>query len=61
MALLKAVKSGRLTADEVAVEVFEAMDKDQFYIIPHKKILGGVHVRAEDIIKLRSPTLLVPA
>lgn len=60
MALLKAVKSGRITADEVAIQVFDAMDQDQFYIIPHKKILGGVQVRCEDITKLRPPTLLVP-
>jgi hypothetical protein len=61
LGLLKAVKAGKKSADEVAVEVFEAMEKDEFYIVPHKKILAGVGVRCEDIMKLKPPTLLTPA
>mmetsp|Transcript_14783 Transcript_14783/g.22267 ORF Transcript_14783/g.22267 Transcript_14783/m.22267 type:complete len:309 (+) Transcript_14783:89-1015(+) len=59
--LVKAVKSGKKSADEVAEHVFEAMDKGDFYIVPHRKILGAVHQRCDDIVNLKSPTVMVPA
>jgi NAD(P)-dependent dehydrogenase (short-subunit alcohol dehydrogenase family) len=61
LGLLKAVKAGKKSADDVAVEVFEAMDRNDFYIVPHKKILAAVGVRSEDIVKLRQPTLMPTA
>jgi hypothetical protein len=57
LGLLKAVKSGKKSADEVAVEVFEAMDRNDFYIIPHKKILAGVGIRCEGILCSSFPTV----
>ena len=60
MGLLQAVQSGKKTADEIAEHVFASMDKGDFYIIPHKKILGAVTMRYDDIQNLRQPTSVVP-
>jgi NADP-dependent 3-hydroxy acid dehydrogenase YdfG len=52
----KAVSSGRMTAQEVAVMVFEAIANDQFYIFTHPKIMASVALRHEDIAQGRNPT-----
>lgn len=51
-----AVKSGRITADQVAEQVFEAVRQDRFYILTHEKIKGAIETRMQDILLGRSPT-----
>ena len=52
----KAVGSGKVTAEQVALKVFDALEADQFYIFSHPHALGNVKMRMEDIIGLRNPT-----
>ena len=55
-ASLKAVESGRISAQEIATMTFDAIDAGQFYIVPHEKILDLVSLRLQDIIARRNPT-----
>ncbi len=52
----KAVTSGKVTAAEVAQNVFDACAHNRFYIYSHPKSLGSVQVRLEDIMTPRNPT-----
>ncbi len=52
----KAVGSGRVSAAEVAHNVFTAVEADQFYIYSHPKALASVQVRMEDVVQSRNPT-----
>jgi len=52
----QAVKSGRLTADDMAGAVFDAVAAKRFYIIPHARIKQAVRLRMEDILEDRNPT-----
>lgn len=54
--MAKAVRSGRLTADDMADAVFEAVSENRFYVIPHARIKGTLKQRMEDIIEARNPT-----
>lgn len=54
----QAVKSGRLTATDMANEVFAAVMEDRFYVIPHRKINNAIQLRMDDIMNLRNPTPL---
>ncbi|MCX7156610.1 MAG: SDR family NAD(P)-dependent oxidoreductase [Rhodocyclales bacterium] len=54
----QAVKSGRLTATDMANEVFTAVMEDRFYVIPHRKINNAIQLRMDDIMNLRNPTPL---
>ncbi|MBK6631691.1 MAG: SDR family NAD(P)-dependent oxidoreductase [Betaproteobacteria bacterium] len=54
--LSHAVKSGRLTADDMANAVFDAVAEKRFYIIPHSRIKQAVRLRMEDILEDRNPT-----
>ena len=54
----QAVKSGRLSADDMASAVFEAIVAQRFYVIPHRKINNAVKLRMDDIMELRNPTQL---
>ncbi len=54
----QAVKSGRLTADDMATAVFDAVAANRFYIIPHGRIKQAVRLRMEDILEDRNPTPL---
>ncbi|MBE7421831.1 MAG: SDR family NAD(P)-dependent oxidoreductase [Zoogloeaceae bacterium] len=54
----QAVKSGRLTADDMANAVFDAVAADRFYVIPHARIKQAVRLRMEDILEDRNPTPL---
>ncbi|MCX7166669.1 MAG: SDR family NAD(P)-dependent oxidoreductase [Rhodocyclales bacterium] len=54
----QAVKSGRLTAADMASEVFTAVGEGRFYVIPHRKINNAITLRTEDILNLRNPTPL---
>lgn len=53
-----AVKSGRLTAADMASEVFAAVAEERFYVIPHRKINNAIQLRMDDIMQLRNPTQL---
>ncbi len=52
----KAVGSGKVSAADVALKVFEAVRQGQFYIYSHPQALGAVQVRLEDVLNARNPT-----
>jgi NAD(P)-dependent dehydrogenase (short-subunit alcohol dehydrogenase family) len=54
----QAVKSGRLTAEDMASAVFDAVAADRFYVIPHARIKQAIRLRMEDILEERNPTPL---
>ena len=51
-----AVKSGRITAEQVADQVFQAVHDNRFYVLTHPKIKGAIQTRMEDILQERAPT-----
>ncbi|HEY7761111.1 MAG TPA: SDR family oxidoreductase [Burkholderiales bacterium] len=51
-----AVLSGRISAEQVAEKVFEAVRHDRFYILTHPKIKAAIQARMEDILLERRPT-----
>jgi NAD(P)-dependent dehydrogenase (short-subunit alcohol dehydrogenase family) len=53
--LKKAVASGRLSADDVARAVVQAVKEDRFYILTHPRIKGAIAARMEDILGERAP------
>ena len=54
--LRKAVTSGKLSADDVAQKVFEAVRDRRFYILTHPRIKPSIQWRMEDILQDRNPT-----
>lgn len=52
----KAIHAGKLTAQDMATEVFKSVNDDKFYIIPHRKINNAIELRMNDILALRNPT-----
>ncbi len=52
----QAVKSGRLTAADMAGAVFDAVGEGRFYVIPHRKINNAIQLRMDDIMNQRNPT-----
>lgn len=52
----KAVASGKITAQEVARKVFDAVAANQFYIYSHPQAIGAVQTRMEDILQTRNPS-----
>jgi short-subunit dehydrogenase len=52
----KAVTSGKLTAADVAAQVFNAIANRQFYIFTHQKIMASVQLRMEDLMLARNPS-----
>ncbi|WP_321964698.1 SDR family oxidoreductase [Paraburkholderia sp. J7] len=54
--LQRAVRSGKLTPDDVAKVTFDAVREGCFYILTHPQILASVKLRHEDIETLRNPT-----
>ena len=52
----KAVSSGKVTAAQVAANVFDAVERGRFYIYSHPKSLASVQTRLEDIMQSRNPT-----
>lgn len=52
----KAVGSGKVSAAEVAQNVFAAVAANQFYIYSHPRALASVQVRMEDVVQIRNPT-----
>jgi NAD(P)-dependent dehydrogenase (short-subunit alcohol dehydrogenase family) len=55
-ASVKAVAAGKLSAADIATLTFQAIDADQFYIVPHGRILDAVSSRLRDIVSLQNPT-----
>src|SRR5437868_3701912 len=53
--LKKAVSSGRLSADDVAKAVVQAVKEERFYILTHPRIKGAIAARMEDILHDRTP------
>jgi NAD(P)-dependent dehydrogenase (short-subunit alcohol dehydrogenase family) len=51
-----AVQSGRITPDQVAEMVFDAVSTDRFYILTHPKIKRAIQARMEDILEGHQPT-----
>ncbi len=56
--MAQAVQSGRLTATQIAEEVFKAVVKNQFYIIPHQRINPLIERRMQSILSLNNPEAL---
>ncbi len=54
--LRKAVTSGRLSANDVAQKVYEAVRDERFYVLTHPKIKPSIQWRMEDILQERNPT-----
>lgn len=52
----KAVSSGKVTAEEVAQKIFDAVAANQFYIFSHPQMLSGVQTRLEDVMQGRNPS-----
>ena len=53
--LRKAVASGRLSADDVARAVVQAVKEERFYVLTHPRIKGAIRARMEDILDERAP------
>lgn len=53
--LRKAVSSGRLSAEDVARAVVQAVKEERFYILTHPRIKGAIRARMEDILEERAP------
>jgi|APFre7841882724_1041349.scaffolds.fasta_scaffold06529_3 NAD(P)-dependent dehydrogenase (short-subunit alcohol dehydrogenase family) len=51
----KAVESGRLSADDVARAVLDAVRDERFYVLTHPRILPAVESRMRDILDGRTP------
>ncbi len=54
--LRRAVESGRITAEEVADAVFNAIRDKRFYILTHQRIKPAIETRMQDILLERLPT-----
>jgi NAD(P)-dependent dehydrogenase (short-subunit alcohol dehydrogenase family) len=54
----KAVAHG-IGAESVAQSVFDAIEREQFYILTHEDTKRAVAVRSEDILQPRPPTMAV--
>ena len=55
--IMKAVQNG-LTPEEVAKQVIDAVQTNQFYILTHADSHAAINVRAQDILQNRQPTLI---
>jgi NAD(P)-dependent dehydrogenase (short-subunit alcohol dehydrogenase family) len=53
--LKKAVASGRLSAEDVARAVVQAVKEERFYVLTHPRIKGAIRARMEDILDERAP------
>lgn len=51
-----AVESGRISAEEVADAVFNAVCDERFYILTHQRIKPAIETRMQDILLERLPT-----
>jgi NAD(P)-dependent dehydrogenase (short-subunit alcohol dehydrogenase family) len=54
--LRHAVQSGRISAEQVADMVIEAVEEERFYVFTHPRIKAAVQMRLDDILNGRNPT-----
>ena len=54
--LRKAVRSGKLTAGDIAEAVFAGIRDERFYLLTHPRIKPAIELRLRDIIDERTPT-----
>lgn len=54
-AVRHAIAHGKISAEQVAEAVFQAVRDEKFYILTHKRIKDSVRMRMEDIIEERNP------
>jgi len=54
--LRKAVMAGKLSAEDVAAAVFEAVRDERFYVLTHPRIKPAIEWRMRDILDERTPT-----
>jgi NAD(P)-dependent dehydrogenase (short-subunit alcohol dehydrogenase family) len=54
--LRHAVESGRISADQVAETVLDAVRNERFYILTHQRIKPAIETRMQDILLERTPT-----
>lgn len=52
----KAVTGSKVTAEQVAQLVFDAMPERRFYIYSHPQALAAVQTRLEDVMQARNPS-----
>lgn len=55
-----AVASGKISADQVADAVFDAVRDERFYILTHQRIKPAIETRMQDILLERLPTNTLP-
>jgi len=58
--LRRAVRSGKLTASDIATAAYDAVRADRFYVVTHPAIMASVRARHEDIEQMRAPTDPLP-
>jgi len=51
----KAVASGKISADQVADVVLDAIRRERFYILTHARIKPAIRARLEDVLEERAP------
>lgn len=54
--LRKAVMAGKLSADDIAAAVVDAVREDRFYVLTHPRIKAAIEWRMRDILAERTPT-----
>ena len=54
--LRKATQSGRLSAEDIAARVLDAVREERFYVLTHPKINGAIERRMRDILDGRTPS-----
>lgn len=52
----KAVAGGKVTAQQVAEQTFDAIRQQQFYIYSESDVLANAQIRMEDIVQQRNPS-----
>jgi len=55
-AMHKATESGRLSAEDIAARVLDAVRDERFYVLTHPKINGAIERRMRDILDGRAPS-----
>lgn len=55
-AMRKAVQSGRLSAEDIAEQVFAAVRDERFYVLTHPRIKPAIESRMRDILDEKNPT-----
>lgn len=58
--LRRAVRSGKLSASDIASAAYDAVSADRFYVITHPAIMASVRARHEEIEQMRAPTDPLP-